>query len=238
MRIKSQNSKKSSSKIIVGILAIILAVYCLSSPFVISAIKAENKDRITVVLDAGHGGADGGVQGVKTRVEEKSINLIIAFMLKEVLLSRGYDVVMTRSNDVMHSFDGIENNKKRADMYKRAQIINSVQPSIVVSIHQNFYSSPARRGAQAFYSKKREGSKAFAICVQNALNAQINLTDGGREYSPLCADKYLLECSVYPSVIVECGFLSNFADEQNLLTTSYQLRVCHAIAYAISVYLD
>lgn len=237
MRKENTARERIVQKIIIGVFATLLATYCLGSPFIIKAIKSEYTNRITVVIDAGHGGADGGVQGVKTKVEEKSVNLAIAFMLKEVLLSHGYEVVMTRSNDVMHSFDGIENNKKRADMYKRAQIINSINPSCVVSIHQNFYSSPARRGAQVFYSKKREESRALAVCVQNALNSQINLTEGGREYAPLCADKYLLECSSYPSVIVECGFLSNFADEQNLLSTQYRMRLCHAIAYAVDEYL-
>lgn len=219
-----------------GLIAVLLA-YLFSSPFIISAIKSEKTDRIRIVVDAGHGGADGGVKGVKTAVEEKTLNLKIAFLLKEVLLSRGYDVIMTRQNDTMRAYVGISDNKKRADMYARAQIINEVNPSLVISIHQNFYSVPTRRGAQVFFSKKREKSKAFAICLQNALNSQINVTEGGRTYSPLCAEKYLLECSPYPSVIAECGFLSNFADEQNLLSTAYQLRLCHAIAFAVDEYL-
>lgn len=237
MRKKITKKEDCISKIIICVFVALLVAYCFSSPFIISAIKAENTDRITIVIDAGHGGADGGVQGIKTKAQEKDINLAIAIMLKEVLTARGYDVVMTRTNDAMHEFEGVENNKKRADMYKRAQIIDDAKPVLVVSIHQNYYSAPTRRGAQVFYSKKRENSRALAICLQNALNLQINLTEGGREYAPLCADKYLLECSQYPSVIVECGFLSNFADEKNLLSAQYRMRLCHAIAFAVDEYL-
>ena len=84
-----------------------------------------------------------------------------------------------------------------------------------------------------FFNKKSEDGARLANVLQSILNAKINLADGGREYAPLCAQKYLLECSPYPSVIIECGFLSNFADERNLVLPEYQYRMASVIADGI-----
>lgn len=236
MRVENSRNKTEYSKLIAIGLIVLLIAYCISTPFIIGVIMQEKPTSRTVVVDAGHGGADGGVKGTKTGVEEKVVNLKIAFYLGEILKARGYNVVYTRRNDAMHEFDGIQNNKKRADMFKRGEIINEAKPFAVVSIHQNFYSAPTRRGAQVFFNKKSEDSAKFARVVQDLLNAKINLADGGREYPPLCAQKYLLECSPYPSVIIECGFLSNFADERNLVLPAYQFRVATVIADGICAF--
>ena len=233
MRVENSRNKTVYSKLIAIALIVLLVAYCASAPFIINAINTEKAHKSTVVIDAGHGGIDSGVSGAKTGVEEKVVNLKIAFYLGEILKARGYTVVYTRRNDAMHEFDGVGNNKKRADMFKRGEIINTAKPFAVVSIHQNFYSAPTRRGAQVFFNKKSEDGARLANVLQSALNAKINLADGGREYSPLCAQKYLLECSPYPSVIVECGFLSNFADEQNLVLPEYQYRMATVIADGI-----
>lgn len=233
MRVEKSRNKKEYSKIIAILLAGLLVSYCASAPFIINAVNTEKAHESTIVIDAGHGGIDSGVTGVKTGVEEKVVNLKIAFYLGEILKARGFTVIYTRRNDAMHEFDGINNNKKRADMFKRGEIINEAKPFAVVSIHQNFYSAPTRRGTQVFFNKKSEDGARLANVLQSILNAKINLADGGREYAPLCAQKYLLECSPYPSVIVECGFLSNFADERNLVLPEYQYRMASVIADGI-----
>ncbi len=236
MRVENSRNKTEYSKLIAIALIVLLVAYCASAPFIINAINTEKAHKSTVVIDAGHGGIDSGVSGAKTGVEEKVVNLKIAFYLGEILKARGYTVVYTRRNDAMHEFEGVQNNKKRADMFKRGEIIGEAKPFAVVSIHQNFYSAPTRRGAQVFFNKKSEDGARLANVLQSALNAKINLADGGREYSPLCAQKYLLECSPYPSVIVECGFLSNFADEQNLILPEYQYRMATVIADGICAF--
>ena len=236
MRVEKCRGKREYSAVVAILLIAILIAYCISTPFIISAIRREKPKSHTIVVDAGHGGADGGVKGVKTGVEEKDVNIKIAFYLGEILKARGYEVVYTRRNDAMHSCAGVENNKKRADMFKRGEMINKSQPLCVVSVHQNFYSAPTRRGAQVFFNKKSESGARLARVMQDLLNAKINLVDGGREYSPLCAQKYLLECSPYPSVIIECGFLSNFADERNLILPEYQYRIADIIADGISAF--
>lgn len=233
MRVEKSRNKKEYSKIIAILLAGLLVSYCASVPFIINAVNTEKAHESTIVIDAGHGGIDSGVTGVKTGVEEKVVNLKIAIYLGEILKARGFTVIYTRRNDAMHEFDGINNNKKRADMFKRGEIINEAKPFAVVSIHQNFYSAPTRRGSQVFFNKKSEDGARLANVLQSILNAKINLADGGREYAPLCAQKYLLECSPYPSVIIECGFLSNFADERNLVLPEYQYRMASVIADGI-----
>ncbi len=237
MRVESCR-KKEATKILIlcGLIAVLLA-YSVSAPFVAYVIRLENFEARTIVIDPGHGGEDGGVKGAKSGVEEKTLNLIIANYLGEMLIARGFEVVYTRKNDAMHTFEGVKNNKKRADMFRRGQIVNEAKPLLVVSIHMNFYSLPTRRGAQMFYSGKNDGSKELAQSLQNALNAQINSKEGGRTYGALKAEKYILECSPYPSAIVECGFLSNYADEIALQKPEYQMRMAMVLCCAIEAFL-
>lgn len=101
----------------------------------------------------------------------------------------------------------------------------------------NFYSMPTRRGAQTFFAKSSKEGETFAKALQSALNAEINSKEGGRQYSALCAEKYILECSPYPSAIVECGFLSNYADEINLQKTEYQMRLASVLCGAIAAFV-
>lgn len=117
MRVELCRSERRKKLLIAcGLIAVFLA-YCFASPFVVSAIKKEKSKSLTIVVDAGHGGEDGGVKGAKTGVEEKNINLIVAKYLGEMLCACGFNVVYTRRNDVMHNFNGVKNNKKRADMF-------------------------------------------------------------------------------------------------------------------------
>ena len=217
-------------------LAIVLTSFGFSAPFIASFVNAKNTLERVVVIDAGHGGADGGVKGAKTGVEEKELNLKTAICLGEIFESLGFRVVYTRLNDLMRSYPGVEGNKKRADMFARGKIINDVKPDLVISVHQNFFSLPTRRGAQVFFAKSDDESRSLALEVQRSLNV-VNAREGGREYSPLCASKYLFECSPYPTIIVECGFLSNFADEQNLLKFEYRQRIAFAVADGAIAYL-
>lgn len=240
MRVEFCRVKKHTNCAFCVLFILALIAYCIASPFAMRALRgviADEKGIKTIVIDAGHGGADGGVVGKKSGVEEKTLNLIISNYLGEMLKGCGFQVVFTRTNDTMYSFEGISGNLKRADMYKRGEIINRANPDAIVSIHMNFYSMPTRRGAQVFYSKNNHGSLEFATFVQNALNEQINANDSGRTYSALCAQKYLLECNVAPSIIVECGFLSNIADEYNLQNTAYQQKIAFVLCGAICDYL-
>lgn len=228
---------KSISIILIVLFALLTVGYCIAMPFLTASIAPKDDSVKVVVVDAGHGGADGGVVGKSTGIEEKTLNLIVANYLGEMLRACGIDVVYTRRNDTMYAFEGVTDNNKRADMFKRGEIINNAAADAVVSIHMNYYSLPTRRGAQVFYSKSSTQGAALAKCVQQALNEKINTVEGGREYSALCAQKYILECSESASIIVECGFLSSYADEQSLLKPAYRQRVAAAICQAVCEFL-
>lgn len=159
MRVELCRSERRKKLLITcGLIAVFLA-YCFASPFVVSAIKKEKSKSLTIVVDAGHGGEDGGVKGAKTGVEEKNINLIVANYLGEMLYACGFNVVYTRRNDVMHNFDGVKNNKKRADMFRRGQIVNDVKPCAVVSIHMNFTLCPQDEARKRFLQNRAKRAK-------------------------------------------------------------------------------
>lgn len=218
----------------VMVLSAAFVALALTSPFIIAAVASDN--RPVVVIDAGHGGADGGVIGKRTGVKESELNLKVAKLLGEYLKSGGYRVVYTRQNDTMHTYPGVSN-RKRADMFKRGDIINDAKPVAMVSVHMNFYSASSRRGAQVFFDKKNESSKRLAGAMQDILNRDVNSIGGGREYSALSAEKYLLSCSPYPSIIVECGFLSNPFDEANLIDADYQANLAYTLYLGVVEFL-
>ncbi len=220
-----------------AICLVVLGVFF--SPMVIASVAMAHADSKTVVIDAGHGGKDAGVSGTKTGVKESDLNLQIALVLGEYLRGAGFRVVYTRKNDTSLSYRNPTGSRKRDDFFRRAEVINNANADVVVSVHMNSYQElPTRRGAQVFYSAERPLSKELAAVVQEKLNQNINLLGSGREYSPLCAQKYLLECSPLASVIVECGFLSNAIDEQNLQNSDYQSKLALAIFEGIVIYLS
>ncbi len=188
---------------------------------------------ITIVIDAGHGGIDGGSTGTLTQVKESELNLEIAFILKETLEKIGVFVIMTRESDVGLYGDTSEGFKVR-DLKKRVEIINQNKPNLAVSIHLNKYQKEYRRGAQVFYSNKNEKSKILAKNVQFYLNL---LPESKRIYDELIGDYYILNNSNCPSIIVECGFLSNNEEEILLQTKTYQTKLATAIYNGILKYL-
>ncbi len=187
-----------------------------------------------IVLDAGHGGIDGGVVGVRTGVRESELNLKVVKKLERYLVDAGMATVLTRSTDAgLYGVAG--GNLKRRDMEKRRDIINGASPTLVVSVHMNKYSLSTRRGAQVFYKPGDDNAETLASCVQKSFN---DMEEAVRECSPLTGDYYILNCSDYPSIIAECGFLSNPEDEALLVTDEYQDAVAYAIFKGIVNYLS
>lgn len=215
------------------LLIVLLSVgFLLTVICVPTAVKATSpKPSYTVVVDAGHGGADGGVQGVNTGVYERELNLSIAYKVKAELEKAQINVVMTRTTS-----DGALDTmltQKQEDMEKRKKIIMNASPDCVVSIHQNKYTQQSRRGAQAFFW----GDSSLADVLQSALNENLNKVNTGRTFSALKGDYYILRQTPYPSALVECGFLSNPLDEALLVTDEYQNKVAKVIADSIISFL-
>jgi len=183
---------------------------------------------ITIAIDPGHGGYDGGVSGLQTGAKESDINLSIALYARAYLQNVGYKVVLTRDRDRAPVEAG---SVKRRDMYMRLAVINGAAADLAVSIHCNFYPSRYRRGIQVFYNK--DADMPLAATMQSHLNDALNQSHIGRGFSPLWGDYYLLAQVPCPAVIVECGFLSNAEDEALLTDENYRMTLAYEICRAI-----
>ena len=164
------------------------------------------------------------------KTEEKDINLLIAQKLQAYLEIGGAYVLMTREEDEALG------KTKSADMNKRKHITNDMQADIFVSVHQNSFGSPNVSGAQAFYYKNSPKSKLLADCIQKYLRTDLS-SKNDRE-SKGNSSYYVLKQTTIPSVIVECGFISNSADRKNLNDDAYQEKVAWAIYEGIVDYFQ
>ncbi len=197
----------------------------------VSSDQVESEDR-KVVIDPGHGGRDPGKIGVN-QVLEKDINLKIAKKVRDRLEEKGISVTMTREKDETLAPEG-SSNKQVEDIKKRVEIIDQTAPAMEVSIHQNSYHSSDVRGAQVFYYQhSKEGEKAAAV-MQEALAA----VDPEHAREAKANDTYyLLRRTESPTIIVECGFLSNPEEADKLKTEEYQEELADAIAEGIETCL-
>ncbi len=220
--------------VVIGFTAAVgLCVQVLLRPKTVSAFSDGG---MRIVLDAGHGGIDGGVVGKKTGEKESDINLQITYRLKEILEDVGFEITLTRKTEAGLYGTTAKGFKKR-DMQKRKEIIEKTDPALVLSVHQNFYPSQSSRGGQVFYRKDVERGQVLALCVQNALN-ELYQKEGVKGRKAAAGEYFILNCAPCPSVIVECGFLSNAADERLLTEESGQKRVAESIAAGVLAYFS
>lgn len=215
------------------IVVMIIVLSIILSVGVISVVGKESpKSVYTIVVDAGHGGRDNGCSG-SGGSKESEINLQVAKELKKYLESYGIKVVLTRADgNGLYSADAT--NFKESDMANRMKIINDTNPNMVISIHQNSFTDSTVKGAQAFYQENYEESKLFAEGVQSQLLSQ--LPNAKSECNK--GDYYLLKESNYPSIIVECGYLTNKEEESMLMTEEYREKVAYAIMCGVVKYFD
>lgn len=227
-----------SIELCMGIL-VILCVSLLAKPgmkIVSNIEKAESQkveERDIIIVDAGHGGKDPGKVGVNDALE-KDINLSIAKKLKTCLEEAGFEVVMTREGDA-GLYQENTRNKKVEDMQNRCKIINETKPLFTISLHQNSYQGESVSGPQVFYHGQSEGGEKLAKIVQETLIGELN--------PPKARDAkanesyYLLTKTESPTIIVECGFLSNYKEAELLITEEYQEKMAQAIALGVQKYL-
>jgi len=199
----------------------------------LTASNAIEKENVVVVIDAGHGGRDPGKVSV-TKELEKNINLSIAKKTKSLLEAQGITVVMTREED-MGLYQETDSNKKAADMRARCKLISESNATLVVSIHQNSFSSESVKGAQVFYYSKSDGGKELAEIMQSSLITTLDPTNTKKAKSN--TNYYMLLHTECPSVIVECGFLSNWDEATKLESDDYQSKVAESILNGITEYL-
>jgi len=189
--------------------------------------------KYTIIIDPGHGGKDPGKVGTSGTLE-KELNLKIALYLKEILEKQDMKVIMTRTED--KDLSTTSSNFKMSDMKERVALIKESNANLVISIHQNSYTSTDVYGAQCFYHTNSAEGQKLASIVQNQIITSTNQTKirqikGNNDY-------YLLKHSSIPTVIVECGFLSNPEEEKLLLTEEYQRKMAWAIHLGVLQYLN
>lgn len=209
----------------------------ITNLFTVVDVAAEKSKYKTVIIDAGHGGPDGGTSSDDGTLE-KTINLQIAFKLNEILNAMGINTVMTRTEDIsIHDeFANTIREKKISDIRNRLSITNNTPDSVFVSIHQNHFSQSKYRGTQVFYSKNNPHSQILADSIRLSVISSLQ-PENSREIKPSGSDIYLLYHAQIPAVMVECGFLSNYDESQELKNEEYQRKLAFTIALGIIDFL-
>ncbi len=213
-----------------GIILYLLSTYAVT---VIAPVRDIVSGR-TVAIDAGHGGPDSGARG-KSGIREKHINLHIALELRALLGRAAVYTVMTREadHDLIDDGEDITGSRKRAELERRAMLVNARSPDVFVTIHSNSFPEPQWSGAQVFYNPVSDEGRALAVHIQAQLVQRLG--PNTRKARP--ADIYLLRRVEAPSALVEVGFLSNPREERLLSDPAYRVRVAEAVYHGIIDYL-
>ena len=190
--------------------------------------------RHTIVIDPGHGGNDPGKVAINSALE-KDVNLAIALKLKKYLEQEDMEVVMTRQED-KGLYEETDSNKKVHDMKNRLAIMEGAKPALVVSVHQNSYPEESVSGVQVFYYRDSAEGKRAALLVQEQMIA--TLQPAKEREAKENSTYYILKKTTVPTIIVECGFLSNREEADRLTSEDYQERVAWAIHLGIMRYIN
>lgn len=190
---------------------------------------------VTFVIDAGHGGIDGGAV-TADGTPEKELNLAVASRLSSLMRIAGADVIMTRTDDRMLVSDDVKQKRKMHDLKNRLAIVNDASEksggAVLISIHMNKFSSPKYSGLQVWYSGNVPESKNLAEAVQSAAKTYL-APDNNRTVKEATSAIYLLDRAQVPAILIECGFLSNEEECARLKTAEYQTALAAVIFAAV-----
>ncbi|WP_010245724.1 N-acetylmuramoyl-L-alanine amidase [Acetivibrio cellulolyticus] len=230
--------KKKRIALIALLLLLVFAAFGIGTRMSFSELKTTNntpKNRI-VILDAGHGGEDpGAVSDNGTR--EKEINFYIASKIKELLEAENFTIIMTREDDTLKYEDGTKSvtQKRKQDLLRRKKMMDESGADLVVSIHLNKFPQTQYCGAQVFFPPNSPESKIAAEGIQRSLRDNVD-PNNKREAMLKNAEIIILKNLKTPTVIVECGFLSNEQEERKLASIEYQDKLAIAIKDGILKY--
>lgn len=228
------NNLAKKIELVMAVCLVISAFFLAKQSAVSVSSEKTSREPLCIVIDAGHGGFDPGKVGINNALE-KDINLAIALQL-ETLLSNEKDleIILTRDSDTSLS-DENATNQKVSDMQNRCKLITEANPVFTVSIHQNSYTSPDIKGAQVFYYGQSTEGEKLAKTLQSSLIE--NIDPENKRMAKANESYYLLKKTPTPTVIVECGFLSNPTEADLLLDADYQAKLVNAIYLGIMEYL-
>lgn len=211
------------------ILSCVLSSWTLVGNNNIEATGSEYKEEAIIIIDAGHGGEDGGAVS-ENGLLEKDINLSIALALQKFFVQGGFQVKMIRTGDYAVYSDEASTlrEKKISDIHNRADICNENPNNIFISIHQNKFEQSKYKGTQVFYSENDSLSSPLAECIRSSVKGLLQ-PDNNRQCKPTDDSVYILKNATIPAVLVECGFLSNPQEAELLSTQEYQNKIAFSI---------
>ena len=228
---------KICSRIFLGfaiLMVLTASIYGLFTPEPVAEQAASyTQHPVTIVIDAGHGGEDGGAV-TADGVKESDINLDISLRLESVLNLYGVNTVMTRSDDnAIYSDDAVTlRQKKTSDLKNRVELINSTPGAFLISIHQNNFSSSQYSGAQVFFSASDPIGAEVAVYAQE--NLRLTLDNSNTRQAAVISDSiYLMKNIECSGILVECGFLSNVNEASMLQQPEYQIDIAKAITATV-----
>lgn len=221
-----------ANKLCILCVAFLILCFGICAIFLPSNSNATPLKRYVIVIDAGHGGIDGGVVGSNKNVCERDINLQFSLKLGKLYEAMGFEVVYTRTtNNGLYSENAP--NKKVDDMKKRIQIIEKCNADLVISLHQNGYTLPDQRGISTFYKIGQQSSKNLADTLQSRFKKNIPYARN----QALAGDYFILNECLSSCVLIECGFLTNPEEEKLLQDDEYQKKLCFEIFTGTIAYL-
>ena len=208
-------------------LAIVIAIFPVSFAVMTNA-RTTAQPEYTLILDAGHGGEDGGALSL-SGTKESAVNLAVTRRLELLMGLLGVEGVMLRQEDVSLHSEGANTlrEKKVSDLKNRVAAIRAQENAWLISIHQNTFPDPRYSGAQVFYAPT-QGSQALAVTMQETLRCTLD-SNNTRVSKPIASTIYLMNHINCPAVLVECGFLSNPKEERLLTTPGYQTKLAVAL---------
>ena len=223
------------------VICFLIFIYTLFFHNSVNAVKSteQNANQPIVIIDAGHGGFDGGAVADDGTVE-KDINLSISLYLQEYLSVFDIKTIMIRDTDCSVEDDGLTTirQRKSSDLHNRMRIMEEAENAIFVSIHQNKFPDGKYSGTQVFYSPKTvDESRILAQSIQDHIVNTLQ-KDNNRQIKECGTSVFLIYNAVKPAVLVECGFLSNYNEKELLKTDEYQKKIAFCIAMGIQNYLE
>ena len=211
--------------------AMIAVAYITSRTVDVYVQNKPIENRTCVIIDAGHGGVDGGAVSC-TGIEESQINLEISLRLNDLMHLLGIKTYMIRTEDIsIYTSGETIAAKKISDLNHRVKIINEIPNGILISIHQNYFTDSRYSGAQVFYKEDPQLAKQLQSAFVSTLNP------GSNRKVKKASGIYLMQNVQCPAALVECGFLSNYAEEAKLRREDYQKKICCVIGSVTSCYI-
>ena len=223
--------------IVSALISLVLIFIVFNFSFPLPNSNAINTSTVTVVLDAGHGGEDGGCEG--NGLVEKDLTLDITFRIASLLREQGINVILTRDTDVLlyDKNSDYTGKKKYQDVRRRLEIAQGQENPVLVSIHMNYFAQTQYSGLQVWYSKHDARSRILANLVQSNVKTELQ-PNNNRGIKEATSSIFLLNNATFPAVLIECGFLSNVDESRALGDENYRQKLSEIIFRSIMTYIS